>query len=107
MSRLNLSNGCYHSVQIFILPSVVQKRKYKNIQDYNFACNVVGSETWSLTLSEEHRLRVFEKRVLRRIFGPKRDEATEGWRKNNEELHKWYSSPSIIRMIMLRRIRLA
>jgi hypothetical protein len=47
-----------------------------------------GCETWSLTLKEEHRLRVFENTVLRRIFGPKRDEETEGWRKlHNEELH--------------------
>ncbi|PNF23443.1 hypothetical protein B7P43_G09115 [Cryptotermes secundus] len=49
---------------------------------------------------EEKRLRVFENRVLRRIFGPKRDEVTGGWRKlRNEELHNLYSSPSIIRMI--------
>jgi hypothetical protein len=62
----------------------------------------------SLTLREEHRLRVFENRVLRRIFGPKRDEVTEGWRKlHNEELHNLYSSPSIIRMIKSRRMRLA
>jgi hypothetical protein len=52
----------------------------------------------SLTLREEHRLRVFENRVLRRIFGPKRDEVTGGWRKlHNEELHGLYSSPSIVR----------
>jgi hypothetical protein len=51
-------------------------------------------------LREEHRLRVFENRVLRRIFGPKRDEVTRGWRKlHNEELHNFYSSPNIIRMI--------
>jgi hypothetical protein len=63
-------------------------------------------ETWSLTLREEHRLRVFENRVLRRIFGPKRDEVTEDWRKvHNEELHNLYSSPSIIRMIKLRSMR--
>jgi hypothetical protein len=65
-----------------------------------------GCETWSLTSREEHRLRVFENRVLRRIFGPKRDEVTEGWRKlHNEELHNLYSSPSIIRMIKSRAIR--
>jgi hypothetical protein len=59
-----------------------------------------GCETWSLTLREEHRLRVFENRVLRRIFGPKRDEVTGGWRKlHNEELHNLHSSPRIIRMI--------
>jgi hypothetical protein len=53
-----------------------------------------GCETWSLTLWEEHRLRVFEDRVLRRIFGPKREEVTGGWRKlHNEELHNLYSSP--------------
>jgi hypothetical protein len=58
-----------------------------------------GCETWSLTLREEHRLRVFENRVLR-IFGPKRNEETGGWRKlHNEELHNLYSSPSIIGMI--------
>jgi hypothetical protein len=63
--------------------------------------------TWALTLREEHRLRVFENRVLRRIFGPKRDEVTGGWRKlHNEELHNLYSSPSIIRIIKLRRKRL-
>jgi hypothetical protein len=57
-------------------------------------------ETWSLTLREEHRLKVFESRVLRRIFGPRRGELTGDWRKlHNEELHKLYSSSNIIRMI--------
>jgi hypothetical protein len=55
-----------------------------------------GCETWSLTSREEHRLKVFENRVLRRIFGPKRDEETGGWSNlHNEELHNLYSSPSI------------
>jgi hypothetical protein len=59
-----------------------------------------GCETWSQTLREEHRLRVFENRMLRRIFGPKRDEVMRGWRKlHNEELHNFYSSPGMIRMI--------
>jgi hypothetical protein len=59
-----------------------------------------GCETWSLTLREEHRLRVFENRVLRRLFGPKRDEVTGEWRKlHNDELRDLYSSPSIIRII--------
>jgi hypothetical protein len=67
-----------------------------------------GCETWSLTLREEHRLRVFANRVLRRIFGPKRDEVTGKWRKlHNEELHILYSSPNIIRQIKSRRIRWA
>jgi hypothetical protein len=67
-----------------------------------------GCETLSLTLREEHRLRVFENRVLRRIFGPKRDEVTGGWRKlHNEELHGLYSSPSIVREIKARMMRWA
>jgi hypothetical protein len=59
-------------------------------------------------VTEEHKLRVFENRVLRRIFGPKRDVVTGGWRKlHNEELHNLYSSPSIIRIIKSRRMRWA
>jgi hypothetical protein len=65
-----------------------------------------GCETWSLAEREEHKLRVFENRVLRRIFGPKRDGVMGGWRKlHNKELHNLYSSPSIIRIIKSRRMR--
>ena len=64
-----------------------------------------GRETWSLTLREGRRLRVFENRMLRRIFGPKRDEVTGDWRKlHNEELNDLYSSPSIIWVIKPRRM---
>jgi hypothetical protein len=67
-----------------------------------------GSETWSLILREEHGLRMFENRVLRRISGPKRNEVTGDWRKlHNEELHDLYSSPSIIGIIKERRMRWA
>ena len=67
-----------------------------------------GCETWSLTLREERRLRVFENRVLRRIFGPKRDEVTGEWRKlHNDELNDLYCSPNIFRMIKSRRLRWA
>jgi hypothetical protein len=67
-----------------------------------------GCETWSLALRELHRLGIFENRVLRRIFGPKRDEVTGEWRKlHNEELHGLYSSPSIIRIIKSKRMRWA
>jgi hypothetical protein len=66
-----------------------------------------GCETWSLTLREEHRLRVFENRMLRRIFGPKREE-DGSWRKlHNDELHSLYSSPNIVRVIKSRRMRWA
>jgi hypothetical protein len=67
-----------------------------------------GCETWSLTLREEHRLKVFENNVLRRIFRPKRDEVMGGWRKlHNEELRDLYSSPNIIKIIKSRRMRWA
>jgi hypothetical protein len=65
-----------------------------------------GFETRSLTLREERRMRVFENRVLRRIFGPKKDEVTEEWRNlNNEELNALYCSPNIVRVIQSRRMR--
>jgi hypothetical protein len=65
-----------------------------------------GCETWSLTLREECRLRVFENRGLRRVFGVKRDEVTGEWRKvHNEELNDPYSSPNINRVIKSRRMR--
>jgi hypothetical protein len=66
-----------------------------------------GCETWSLTLREEHGLRVFEHRMLRRIFGSKREE-DGSWKKlHNDELYSLYSSPNIVRVIKARRMRLA
>jgi len=67
-----------------------------------------GCETWSLTLREERKLRLFENMVLRRIFGPgpRRDEITGDWRRlHNEELNDLYSSPNIVRVIKSRRMR--
>jgi hypothetical protein len=70
-----------------------------------FPVVLYGCETWSPTVREEHKLRVFENRVLRRIFGPKRNRVTGGWRKlHNEELHNLYTSPGIIRIIKSRRM---
>jgi hypothetical protein len=76
---------------------------YKSIA---FPVVLYGCVTWSLTVREEQRLRVFENRVLRRICGPKRDEVKGGWRKlHNEELHNLYCPPNISRMIKSRRMR--
>jgi hypothetical protein len=106
--RLNSGDACDHSVQNLLSSRLLSKnvkvRLYKTI-----ILHVVlyRCETWSLTVREEHKLRVFEKRVLR-IFGPKRDGMTGGWRKPyNKELHDFYSSPSIIRIIKSRRMRWA
>ena len=67
-----------------------------------------GCETWSLTLREERKLRLFENRVWRRVFGPKMDEVTGEWRKlRNEELSDHFSLPSIVRVVKSRRMRWA
>jgi hypothetical protein len=80
----------------------VKVRIYKTIILPVVLC---GCETWSLTVGEEHKLGVFENKVLRRIFKPKRDGVRGGWRKlHKEELHNLYSSPCIIRIIKSRRM---
>jgi hypothetical protein len=97
-SRLNSGSAYYHSVQSFV-------KIYKTIILPVVLC---GCETWSVTLREVHSLRLFENKVLRRIFGPKRDEVTGEWRKlHSEELHNLYSSPDIIRQVKSRRMRWA
>jgi hypothetical protein len=105
--RLNSGNACYHSVQNLLSSRLLCKNIKIRIYKTNILPVVMyGRETWSLTLREEHRLRVFENRVLRRIFASKRDEVPAGWRKLlNEQLHNLYSPPSIIRMINSRRMR--
>jgi hypothetical protein len=88
-----------------LLSRNVKVKIYKTI---NLPVVLYGCETWSLTLREEHRLRVFENSVLRRIFGPKRVEVTREWRKlHSRELHNLHSSPDIIRQINSRRMRWA
>jgi hypothetical protein len=107
--RLNSGNVCCHSVQSLSSSRLLSKnlkiRIYKKII---LLVVLYGCETWSLILREEHRLRMFENRVQRRIFGRKWDEVTGGWRKlHNEVLRDLYSSPSIIRIIKSRRMRWA
>jgi hypothetical protein len=108
-SRLNSGNVCYHSVQS-LLSSHLLSRNVK-VKIYNTIILPVvfyGCETWSLTLREENRLGVFKNNVLRRIFGPKRDEMTGEWRKlHSEELHNLYSFPDIIRQVKSSRMRWA
>jgi hypothetical protein len=104
-SRLNSGNACYRSVHSLLssplLSGNVKVKIYKTII---LPVVLYGCETWSVTLREEHRLRMFENRVLRRIFGPKRDEVTGEWRKLHIwETHNLYSSPDIIRQIKSRR----
>ncbi|KAJ4444040.1 hypothetical protein ANN_05829 [Periplaneta americana] len=105
--RINMGNACYYSVKKLLSSSLLSKnlkvRIYKTVL---LPVVLYGCETWTLTLREEHRLRVFENKVLRKIFGAKRDEVTGEWRKlHNAELHALYSSPDIIRNIKSRRLR--
>jgi hypothetical protein len=94
-SRLNTGNACYHLVQSLLSSRLLSRNvKFKVYKTIILPVVLYGCETWSLTLREEHRLRVFENRVLRRIFGPKRDKVMGEWRKlHNEELLNLYSSP--------------
>jgi hypothetical protein len=106
--RLNSGNACYHSVRNLLSSCLLSKNiKIGIYKSIILPVVLYGCKTWSLTLREEHRLRVFEYRVVRRIFGPKRDEVTGDWRKlHNEEIHNLYS-PNIIRMTKSMRMRWA
>jgi hypothetical protein len=108
-SRLKSGNASYHSAQGLLSSSLLSKNtKIKIYRTIILPLVLYGRETWSFTLREEHRLRVFENRVLRRIFGPKREEVAGEWRRlHNEELNDLYSSPNITRVVKSRRMRRA
>jgi hypothetical protein len=94
--RLNSVNAWYHSVQNFFLVRCLVKVKITVYKTASLLAVLYSCETWSLILREEHRLRVFKDRELRRILESGRDEVTGGWRKmHNEELHNVYSSLSV------------
>ena len=99
-----IRNPFYHSVQNPLSPSLISKSiRIKICKSTTLPVVLYWCETWSLTLKEERRKRMFEKRLLRIIFWPERDEATREWRKlHNEELNDLYSSPNIVRLIKTR-----
>jgi len=107
--RLKLGYACYYSVHNLLSSSMLSKTlKIKIYRTIILPVVLYGRGTWSLTLRKERRLRLFENRVLRRVFGPKRDEVTGEWRKlHNEELRDLYSLPSIVWVVKLRRMRWA
>jgi hypothetical protein len=106
-SRLSSRNACYHLIQSLLSFCLLSRNlKVKIYKIIILPVVLYGCETLCLILREEHRLRVLENRVLRRIFGPKRDEVMGEWRKlHDRELHTLYSSPGIIRQIKSRRMR--
>ena len=93
-SRLRSGNACYYSVQNLLSSRLLSKNlKIKMYRTINLPVVLYGCETWSLTLWDERKLRVFENMVLRGIFGPRRDEETMEWRRlHNEEINDLYCS---------------
>jgi hypothetical protein len=106
-SRLSSKNACLRSVQSLLSSRLLSRNvKFRRYKTAILPVVLCGCDTWSLTLREKHRLRVFENRALRRIFGLKRDEVTAESRKlHNGELYNSYSSPNMIRQVKSRRMK--
>jgi hypothetical protein len=106
-SRLNSGNACYYSVQNLLSSHLISTNpRIKTYKIVILPVELYGCETWSCTLREEHRLRVFENSVLRRIFGPKREVGGSWIKLHYDELHDLYSSPNIVKVIKARKLRL-
>ena len=108
--RINMGNACYYSLEKILSSLLFSKKLKVNTSYKTIVLSVVlySCETRFLMLREEHMLKVFENKVLRTIFGAKRDEITGEWRKlHNAELHALYSSPNIIRNLKSRRLKWA
>jgi hypothetical protein len=108
-SRSKLGNACYHSVQNLLSSRLLSKNlKIKIYKILILSVILYACETWSLTLREERRLRLFENRVLRKVFGPEKDEVAREWRKlHNEGLNDLYSLPNIVRVVKSKPMRWA
>jgi len=108
-SRWKSGNACYHSVHKHLSSRLISKNsKIKIYRTVILHVVLYGCETWSLTLREERKLKFFENRVLRKIFGIRKNEVTGEWRRlPNEDLNDLYTSPNILRLIKSRRMQWA
>jgi len=106
-SRLKSGSACYYSMQNILSSTLLSKNlKIEIYRIIILSVVLYGCETWSLTLREERRLRVFENRVLRRTFGPKRNDVTREWRKlYNDKPNDLYFSLNVVRVIKSRKMR--
>ena len=104
-----MGNACHYSLEKMLSSRLLSKKlKVKTYKTIILPVVLYGYETWSLSLRDEHTLRVFENKVLRKTFGDKKDYITGEWRKlHNAELDALYSSPNIIRSLKSRRLRWA
>jgi hypothetical protein len=104
LTLLDLITPIIFSPKSFVFPSYIKNLEIKIYKTVILPIVLYGRETWSLTLRKEHRLRVFENRVVRKMFGPRREEDGSRRKLHNNELHDLYFSPNIVRVIKSRRM---